>query len=304
MRRSISLFFLAALSLSGHSISVSTSEGKITGSTVQLELKIPRYEAEDILKAGADAGLSVRFPGTKLTQKSCSMVGEEYRCQLAFASSTEIPEKVRVEVDLARLTVPNHIHILRLERSGVARQGIFDRTFESDQIDFHETGKGEQYWRTVRQGALQLGLQPLLLLLLVTIGLCFRPTWYVVGGLAAFLVVLPDKFYATPAFFELATALGVSYLAMEQWWFPNAGARWAPALVIGAMEGAGLAVMARPSGEMAVSYGLANLAAQALVSLLVWRFTRTYRSRISSPVWATILATGVIWTIWVFVKRF
>lgn len=304
MMRTISLLVAGATLLTAHSISVSTGEGQLEGRRLHLVVKIPKFEAEDLLAKGGNVGAAIRFAGASLAGQSCAYTGEDYQCQLEYTFAADVPERLRTEVELARLTVPNHVHILRLTRSGVMRQGIFDRTFEADEINFHEAGKGERYWRTIRQGMAQLALQPLALLLLVALALYVRPIPYLLGGVAAFLVVLPDQFYATPAFFELATAIAICYLASERWLFPQAGAAWAPALVIGLIEGAGLAVLARPSGEMAVAYGLANFALQGVLSFSLWHYVRTRRTPIPPWIWKAMLAVGACWSVWVFAKRF
>lgn len=268
--RSAILITFTALSAWPHAISVSTAEGKLDKLELTLTVKIPNYEAEHLGKSGGgtatDAvGRAFLFPGAQRTAQSCESGAGEMVCQLSYRYEQEPGERLDAEVRLARETVPNHVHILRIKRGGVERQTIFDRTFEKEAIDFHEASALETWSKGMRLGGGQLLYQPLLLALLVTIALLGRPWVYLPVTTLAFLTVLPDKFYATPAFFELASAIGVAYFALEGYFFPNAKGRWMPLAVLGIVEGAALAVLARPTASAALSYGFGNVLAQGLV---------------------------------------
>jgi hypothetical protein len=253
-----------------HAISVSTAEGKLDKLDLSLTVKIPPYEAEHLGKtiAGTTTEAVSRaflFPGAQRTAQSCSGESGEMVCQLSYRYEQEPGERLEAEVRLARETVPNHVHILRIKRGGVERQTIFDRTFEKEAINFHEPSAFETWSKGMQLGAGQLLYQPLLLAMLLTIALIGRPWVYLPVSAVAFLTVLPDKFYATPAFFELASAIGVAYFALEGYFFPNAKGRWMPLAVLGAVEGAALAVLARPTASAALSYGFGNIAAQCIL---------------------------------------
>ena len=297
------IFSLAIASLAwGHAISFSVSEGELTGNSLDLRVRLPRYETEHVPAGGI--GAAIQFSGAKMLSQDCAPAGEDLACHMSFEFAAPIGEAIEATVTLARITVPNHVHIMRLTRLGIARQGVFDRSFETERIDFHQEAPFETWWRGARLGFVQMGYQPLLLLLVLAVGLVAKPPAYLVALLAAFFVTLPDRFYAPAGFFELATALALTYLALEHLFFSQASGRWLVSAVIGALEGAALAVMARPAGPGAISLAAGSFAAQTLLCLLAWRFSRNLSDVwIRRTMWGT-LAAGAISSIWVFVKRF
>ncbi len=299
LRRGTLGLLLAAASLHAHSISVSTSEATLDGSQLKLQLRMPRYEVEHIPANGLVSAFS--FSGASLSSSNCQPQDQETVCQLAFVFGATPGEQIEARVTLARVTVPNHVHILRITRGPVTRQIVFDRTFEQERIDFHQPGRIEAFWRAARMGFLQLLYQPVLLALL----LILPRSWpYAAAAAASFLVVLPDKFYASPGFFELATAISLTYLATEHLFFREASAKWLIVAVIGALEGASLAVLARPTGAGAVPFGTGNLIASLSVSLLARRFSRNIPEHLERYLYWAFAALGVLWTIWVFFNRF
>ncbi len=235
-------------------------------------MRLPIYEVDKLEPAAIASAF--RFTGAKLLTDDCSPLGEELVCRMSFAFEAALGEAVEATVTLSRITVPNHVHIMKLTRAGVTRQGVFDRSFESEKIDFHQDAPIEAWWRGARQGFAQIAYQPLLLLLLLVVGYTAKPPAYLAAGTVAFFVVLPDRFYAPSGFFQIATALSIAYLVFERWLFPDAGAKWIASAAIGAVEGAAIAVMARATGGGAVPLGAGNLAAQALVALLAGPFIR------------------------------
>lgn len=264
-------------------MSVSSSDGKLTGSQLNLGVRLPIYEVDKLEPAAIASAF--RFAGAKLLSNDCERLGEELVCRMSFAfdvAAGEAVEVVDATVTLSRITVPNHVHIMKLTRAGITRQGVFDRSFESEKIDFHQDAPLEAWWRGARQGFAQIAYQPMLLLLLLVVGYTARPPAYLAAAAVAFFVVLPDRFYAPASFFQIATVLSIAYLVLERWLFPDAGAKWVASAAIGAVEGAAIAVMARAAGSGAIPLGLGNLAAQALLSLLAGR---------------------IISSVWIFVKR-
>lgn len=298
VKRSAMLLCLAA-SLNAHSISVSTSTATLNEKALSVELRIPKYEAEHTTPA-AIAG-TIRFDRANLAQSDCQPNGQELVCRIEYQFAALPGELIEANVTLARVTVPNHVHIMRFLRGTTVRQAVFDRTFENERIDLHEIGKAELWSRAARMGFTQLLYQPILILLLLVVS---RPVPYIAAAAASFFVVLPDNFYAIPGFFELATAVSLCYLALEYLWFPNASGKWALLAAIGALEGAGLAILVRPTGPGAVAFGTGHLAACLLVSLLGAHFSRNIPDGWMRRIMWALAGLGAIWTIWVFVKRF
>ncbi len=307
LRLSLLAFFIT-LSVWPHAISVSTGEGKLEDRTLTLTVKIPPYEAEHLGKSGGGTaagtvGRAFVFSGATRTAQTCTGQSGEMVCLLSFSYPTPPGESLDAEVRLARETVPNHVHILRIKRNGIDRQTIFDRTFERETINFHEPSELETWTKGMQLGGGQLLYQPLLLALLAALALVGRPWIYLPVSAAAFLTVLPDKFYATPAFFELATAIGVAYFALEGYFFPNAKGRWMPLAILGAIEGAALAVLARPTASAALSYGFGNLLGQALLlGAAVWSAPKL-PSRIRRGALLASAAAGLGAALWIALRK-
>jgi hypothetical protein len=305
MLRLSALLFLA-LAAQGHSISVSTSEGLIEGTVLDLHLRMPKYEADHIPKGPNGAP---NFPSAFLIANAtfqtiqCNPLGDNLNCHLSYQFQNNPPDDLAVNVTLARITVPNHVHIMRLTRAGMQRQGVFDRTFEQETFHFGRAGYWQGWWRGARLGLSQLLYQHLLLLLVLAIGILSVPAAYVAVAGAAFFLVLPDQFYAPPAFFELAAALALLYLAVEARFFPNANGRWVVAAAIGLLEGAALAVLARPAGLDAVAFGTGNLVGQALLCALGSRFLRKLRSRSPQHLATVLIAVGTFALLWMIALR-
>jgi hypothetical protein len=299
LRRGALLLCLTAASLSAHSISVSNSEAAIDGSALTLKLRIPRYEAEHVPAAGLTSAF--HFAGAQLASSSCAPQEQEILCDLRFAFPAPPAEQLEAQITLARVTVPNHVHILRISRGPVTRQIVFDRTFEKERINFHEPGRIEVFWRAARMGFVQLLYQPVLLVLLLILP---RPLAYSAALAAAFLVVLPDRFYASPGFFELATAISLTYLACEHLLFREASGKWLISAAIGLLEGAALAVLARPTGSGAVAFGAGNLVATLALSLSARYFAHRIPLLLERYLYWAFAALGILWTIWVFFNRF
>lgn len=298
-----------------HAISVSTGEGNLEGTRLELTLRIPPYEAEHLLgktQIPADTvGKAISFTGARLESSSCRESAEELTCRLRYIWSGDPGDDIEAEVTLARYTVPNHVVILRLRRGETERQSIFDRTFERDTIRLREPTSMETAWQGLTMGAAQLRYQPVMLVLLITLAAVagWRAWPYFVAGLAAFLLVLPDKFYADPGFFELTTTLGIAYLTLDQIFFPAAKGKWIGLAVVGALEGAGLAILARPAAKAALGFGFGNMALQALLcalAVLAWRSVpQVWRPQVlrQGTLWA-LAAFGLGETVWLFFRRF
>ncbi|MDX2268270.1 MAG: hypothetical protein NW208_09195 [Bryobacter sp.] len=303
-------FFLLPLFAFAHAISVSTGEGKLAGKELRLTFRIPPYEAEHLLgkaqSAGDIVGQAISFPGAQRQSSTCKAGAEELTCELRYIYAEVPGEDIAAEVTLARATVPNHVAIVRLRRGNLERQSIFDRTFERDTLRFRAPTTWETLSPGLLLGAAQLRFQPILLLLLFTLAaVAGRRAWpYFLAAAAAFLLVLPDRFYITPGFFELATSLGIAYLALDQLLFPTAKGKGIGLGLIGALEGAGLAILARPAGPAALGFGGGNLLVQAGVCALavgIWKF---WPARWQKGTFGVLAALGIIESLWLFFVRF
>jgi hypothetical protein len=305
MRGSLLIFVMAA-NCAAHSISVSQSEGTIDGNTLDLTVRMPRYEAEHFAAGGNGAArLSevMEFQGARLGNANCQDAGEDLVCRMSYSFAGKAPDELIAQVRLARITVPNHVHIMRLAKSGIQRQGVFDRTFEREEFLFGQTRYWDGWWRGARMGFSQLLYQPLVLALVFAVGAFSVPAAYVALAGAAFFLVLPDKFYAPPAFFELAAAMSLVYLSLEGLFFAGARGRWAVAAALGLLEGAALAVLARPAGMDAIAVGTGNLGAQVIVCLAASRLARNMPPRLTRSFEWALLAIGLAALLWIAAKR-
>ena len=234
-----------AIPAAAHTISMSTGELRITGTTAEYELRIPMYEVEhardrDLLKhvrfrsAGADA---------QILSESCAVEGEVYICRarMRFAGASD---QVGVRCTLARATVPNHVHLLRAHRGDRLDQAAFDAGFEDASLRFRELTDFERAARALAPRFAALGFwmaTSLVLLALATAGRNSRDAWVLTCiFLGAFVVAgLSWRFLPwqlAPRFLEAAAALASAYVATEVLLLPQTN-RSLTAAVLGIFAG-------------------------------------------------------------------
>jgi len=136
-------------------------------------------------------------------------------------------ETISVECRLSRITVPNHVHLLRAYREGKTDQAMFDVSFEKAELRFRPPTAMETAVREIFAGVLRAGSAVAGLLFLFALALASR-SWRELGLLtAAFLigegVAYLIRWDPSPRFIEAAMGLTVAYLAVEILFLPAAG---------------------------------------------------------------------------------
>jgi hypothetical protein len=217
-------------------------------------------------------------------------------------------DRVDVECTLAAVTVPNHVHLLRAQLDGKEDQGLFDISFTRATLRFRpptaveiaieQSGAG---WMRALGGAVQL----LFLAALVVAARSRRELlalagMFLLGQVAAVLVVPLTAWQPAPRFVEAAAALAVANLAVEILLLPAAGARWAIAGVLGGFYGLYFHLFLRSTGYRAVyvlaGAALAEVAALSIMALVFARVARMARALRPVEVSASaLLLAGLVW---------
>jgi hypothetical protein len=107
-------------------VSVSTGEAVLEGSVLHYDLRMPLFEARHIAKPEALLD-SITFEGATRTDASCAenKADASYRCTATYRYPSP-PDRLSVECLFHRITVPNHIHVLRAFHAGRTAQAVFE----------------------------------------------------------------------------------------------------------------------------------------------------------------------------------
>ncbi len=303
----LALLTILAIPATAHMVSISTSELHVTGSKARFELKMPLYETELMeeprkilfeqfrLRSAGEEG--------KLTSVQCREdgAGQMFVCNADYEFSAPV-DVVDVECRFYKVTVPNHVHILRAYRGDVAEQAIFDFTVPSVSINCVPPSFWETASQQVGSGARRAvgGLASLLFLLaLVVAARTRKELFYLVGmfvaGQAVACVMVPIiAWNPAPRFVEAAAALTIAYLAVEVLLLPKAGQRWLVVAVLGLFHGLYLSLFLRAT-QFSVFYVLAgSVAADVLVIGLLTALWARVRP-LAKDDWAErIVAVGLL----------
>jgi hypothetical protein len=254
----LALLTLLAIPAAAHMVSISTSELHVTGNKARFELKVPIYETElmeepqrmlfeqfHLRSAGEDG---------KPTNVQCREDGAEqmFVCTASYEFSAPV-DVIEVECRFYKITVPNHVHILRAYRGEVADQAIFDFTVPSVSINFVPPSFWETASQQVGGGARRAvgGLAAILFLLALVVAarsrkeLLYLAGMFVAGQAVACVALPMIAWNPAPRFVEAAAALTIAYLAVEVLLLPKAGQRWLVVAVLGLFHGLYLSLFLR-----------------------------------------------------------
>ena len=266
-----------------HTISMSNGDLQVQGSRAIFQLRMPIYEITHMRDPATQLFESLRFSSGgqdgKLIEKSCheSRADGMFVCDGTYEFPAPV-ETLEVECRLARITVPNHVHLLRASRDGKTDQAMFDVSFEKAELRFRPPTVLETAIKEIFAGILRAASAVAGLLFLFALALASR-SWRELGLLtAAFLigegVACLIRWNPSPRFIEAAMGLTVAYLAVEILFLPTAGNRWAVAGALGTFHGMYFALFIR-SSEYRASYVLAGVAiAELSLILLLWLVMR------------------------------
>jgi hypothetical protein len=264
---------------------------------------------------GADRALldHIRFwsglRDARLVTKNCeaATARDLYVCTANYEFAAP-PESIDVECTYPAVTVPNHVHLLRVEMGAKNDQAVFDLSFPRATLRFRPptlveiaaTQSGAGFVRALGGAVQVLFLAALVLAARSRRELLALAALFFAGQAASVLIVPHTGWQPAPRFVEAAAALTVAYLAVEILLLPQAGSRWLVAGVLGAFHGLYFHLFVQKTGYNAgyvlAGAALAELTAIAILALVLSRIGRLTRAlrpvQVSA---AALLIFGVTW---------
>jgi hypothetical protein len=239
----------------------------------------------------------------KLVEKVCRENTAEgmYVCDATYDFGLPI-ESFEAECQLAQITVPNHVHVLRVYMGNKTDQAVFDASFEKAEIRFRPPTPLETAIKEIGAGIIRAGSTLAGLLFLVALVFASRSPREMAQLTAAFVTgevlacaILPHlRFDPSSRFVEAAMALTVAYLAVEILFLPKAGARWIVCGVLGLFHGLYFALFLG-NADFHMTYFLAGaLTLELSLIAILWAVLRKapWAARYAAMV---LLAVGLTW---------
>ena len=161
----LALLIVLPSSLVAHMVSMSSGELKVEGDRAHYELRMPMYEVAHVHQPEHTLLEQVRIKGAKQVNPSCREEQGTYVCTADYQFPAP-PDVFEVDCTLARVTVPNHVHLLHAYRGDKSDQAVFDLSFTSAEIRFRPPTAFETAAREFSSGFMRAagGLAPLLFL--------------------------------------------------------------------------------------------------------------------------------------------
>ena len=310
-------FALLACPVFAHVMSMSSGDLIIRGTLAHYEFRLPLYEMPHVANpAHSLFAHIVFFSGGRPAQLLNSACREDaahgaYVCAADYEFAAPV-DTLDVECTFHTVTVPNHVHLLRVENGGKRDQALFDISFPRATLRFRPPTALETAITQAGGGALRsLGgaAQILFLASLVVAArsrreLILLTVMFLAGQIAAALVIPRTGWQPAARFVEAAAGLTVAYLAVEILVLPQAGMRWLIVTVLGAFHGLYFALFLRTTSYRA-AYVLtgAAVAEIALIAVCALLFSAA-RKRLAVlrpvPVCASLLL--VIGMAWFFLR--
>lgn len=302
---------LVALPAWAHVVSMSSADLTIEGTHARYELRMPLYEVSHVPRPETALLERVRFAGARLVKSDCraDSARDAYICTAEY-EFTAPPDRIDAECALASITVPNHVHLLRVEMGGKRDQAMFDRSFPRATLRFRPPGLAEVAIAEAAGGFLRALGGPVQILFLAALVLASRSrgelfrvaAMFLLGQAAAVLVMPATSWQPAPRFVEAAAALAVAYLAVEILALPKAGARWLIAGVLGVFYGLFLHLFVQTAdyrpGFVLAGAAVAELALVSVLAAVFARFTKWGESaRLVRVAASALLLFGMAWFI-------
>lgn len=295
-------------------MSMSTGDLAIDGARARYELRMPIYEIAHVQSPEPTLMSAIQFATAgrtaKLLRSSCRDEAAQgvYLCtaEYEFAAPVEILE---AECRFHTVTVPNHVHLLRVSNGNKRDQAIFDSAFSKAEIRFRPPTAFETAVKQTGAGALRAIGGWVQVLFLAALALAARGAREQAGLFIAFaagqvgsVIAAPlIDWQPAPRFVEAAMALTVAYLAVEVLALPKAGQRWAVAGVLGVFHGLYFALFIR-SSEFEPGWVLAGASAAELALTAAFALAL---ARLGRPRWLTQAASALLLCVglgWFFLR--
>jgi hypothetical protein len=294
-----------------HVVSMSSGEFKITGASATYELQVALYEARD-LKDPEHALLDrIHFSSgdveARILTRSCVTDEAMLTCRATYLFNRDV-DRLKIECELYKALVSNHVHMLRATMDGRTDQAFFDISFQSAELRFRPPAFWESLMRDIGNGFWRACAAIASLLFLVSIVVAARGTrelgmlalMFAGGELAAAL--LAGAHQLSPRFLETASALTVAYLAIEVLLLPKAGQRWLVVAVLGAFHGLYFALFlsdATHSGGFLTGVVMGELVVLGVLRLTAMALVRMFPG-VNRQWWTRLFAlllmlTGISW---------
>jgi hypothetical protein len=302
---------LLALPAWGHVVSMSSAELKIEGARGHYELRIPLYEVTHVAHPETALLQHVRFSGARLLSSDCRAESgrDAYICDAEYDFGAP-PDRVDAECTLASITVPNHVHMLRVAMGGKHDQAMFDLNFTRSTLRFRPPSPAEIAATEMAAGFARALGAPVQLLFLAALVLAARSRgelarlagMFLIGQAAAVFLVPHSGWQPAPRFVEAAAALTIAYLAVEILMLPQAGARWLIAGVLGVFHGLFFYLLLQDAGYrpgfVLAGAAVAELALLAVLAVVFARIARWGKALRPVQVSASaLLVFGMVWFI-------
>jgi hypothetical protein len=306
-------FVLLACHALAHVMSMSSGDLTIRGTQAHYEFRLPLYEMPHVANPAQSLFAHIVFSSggrqARLLNSACQEdpAHGAYVCTADYQFPAPV-DTLDVECTFYSVTVPNHVHLLRVENGAKRDQALFDISFPRATLRFRpptplETAIAQSGGGALRAlgGAAQiLFLASLVLAARSRRELILLTAMFLAGQIAAALVV-PRTAWQPPArFVEAAAGLTIAYLAVEILVLPKAGMRWLIVAVLGAFHGLYFDLFLRTTGYRALyvlsGAVLAEVAAIAMLALLLSCLCKLPAALKPIPVCASLLlVTGMAW---------
>lgn len=308
---------LMAQPLSAHVVSMSSGDFTINDTRGHYELRMPLYEMVHVPSPERTLLEHVRFSSggrdARLMSSSCQAdeAKQLYVCLADYEFAAPV-DRLDVDCTFAAITVPTHVHLLRAVLGDKNDQGLFDSSFTHATLRFRPPTPAEVAATEAGAGFMRALGGPVQIVFLAALALAARSRrellWltgmFLAGQIASVVVVPHTTWLPAPRFVEAAAALTIAYLAVEILLFPEAGARWLVAGVLGAFHGLYLMLFVMTSGYRAgfVLTG-AGIAEVVTIAILALAFSRLGRwTRALRPLQVSASALLVFGMVWFFVR--
>jgi len=312
MRVLAGLVLLASPALA-HVMSMSSGDLTIRGTLAHYEFRLPLYEVPHIANPAKALIAHIVFSsGGRQAQLLNSACREDaahgsYVCTADYQFAAPV-DTLDVDCTFPAVTVPNHVHLLRVENGSKRDQALFDISFPRATLRFRPptaletaiTQAGGGALRALGGAAQILFLASLVLAARTRRELMLLTTMFLAGQIAAAIIV-PRTAWQPPArFVEAAAGLTIAYLAVEILVLPKAGMRWLIVAVLGAFHGLYFELFLRTTGYRAIyvlsGAVLAEITLVAILALLFSYLRKLLAALKPVPVCASLLLiTGMAW---------
>ena len=131
------ILLLCACTAAAHVMSMSSSDLTVDGARAHYTLRMPLYEITHVSNPEQTLLENIRFSGARMLKHECHSdpTHDAYLCSADYEWSTPV-DRIDVECTFPRITVPNHVHLLRAEMGGKHDQAVFDLSFTRATLRF------------------------------------------------------------------------------------------------------------------------------------------------------------------------